>query len=398
MLIAPNFPWHRADSPEEQLALSKEFGLTPKSYVHPKPLIYRDMDGNIVPCTLVGRQSGRYAIIEIGDALHTIHADCLADMQGAARTRRTELRATRPVYTVIDIETTGLDRGTAEIIEFGALRVENGTPTERFSLLVQPSAPVPPVCAELTGITDEMLAGQPSISEALPAFLAFVGKTPLVGQNLLDFDLPIINRVCKEQGVPPLDSQCCDTLLTARSCLRLPGYKLEALAAALHVPQSTAHRALGDCETTHRVFEALVTAHPASVRWSRPDRAPEQGRLAVCSPSARHRKAACALSVAAEGEGDRPRNRPVRPAHPLFGKTCVLTGELVHMSDRDAMQRIADCGGLNADNVTKKTDLLIVGGGSSPARKSGKVTKAEDYIERGIPIRILTEEEFEKML
>ena len=154
MLIAPNFPWHRADSPEEQLALSKEFGLTPKSYVHPKPLIYRDMDGNIVPCTLVGRQSGRYAIIEIGDALHTIHADCLADMQGAARTRRTELRATRPVYTVIDIETTGLDRGTAEIIEFGALRVENGTPTERFSLLVQPSAPVPPVCAELTGITD----------------------------------------------------------------------------------------------------------------------------------------------------------------------------------------------------------------------------------------------------
>ena len=68
------------------------------------------------------------------------------------------------------------------------------------------------------------------------------------------------------------------------------------------------------------------------------------------------------------------------------------------MSDRDAMQRIADCGGLNADNVTKKTDLLIVGGGSSPARKSGKMKKAEDYIERGIPIRILTEEEFEKLL
>ena len=104
MLIAPNFPWHRAGSPEEQLALSKEFGLTPKSYVHPKPLIYRDMDGNIVPCTLIGRQSGRYAIIEIGDALHTIHADCLADMQGAARTRRTELCATRPVYMVIDTE------------------------------------------------------------------------------------------------------------------------------------------------------------------------------------------------------------------------------------------------------------------------------------------------------
>jgi len=105
MLIAPNFPWHRADSPEEQLALSKEFGLTPKSYVHPKPLIYRDMDGNIVPCTLVGSQSGRYAIIEIGDALHTIHADCLADMQGAAPSCARPVRSTRsstskpPVWT-----------------------------------------------------------------------------------------------------------------------------------------------------------------------------------------------------------------------------------------------------------------------------------------------------------
>ena len=198
--------------------------------------------------------------------------------------------------------------------------------------------------------------------------------------------------------MPPLDSQCCDTLLTARSCLRLPGYKLEALAAALHVPQSTAHRALGDCETTHRVFEALVTAHPASVRWSRPTA--HQNKAA--SPSApRPRVTAKQLAH----YQSRPKAKEIvpatglfDPAHPLFGKTCVLTGELIHMSDRDAMQRIADCGGLNADNVTKKTDLLIVGGGSSPARKSGKVKKAEDYIERGIPIRILTEEEFEKML
>lgn len=399
MLIAPSRPWHRADSPEALLALSKELGLTPKSYAHPKPLVYRDVNtGETADCTLVGCENSRYAVIEVGGELHTIHVDCLADMQSASRTKRTESAPVRPpVYTVIDIETTGLDRQTAEIIEFGALRVENGAAAERFSLLVQASAPIPPVCAELTGITDGMLAGQPSIREALDAFLKFVGTTPLVGQNLQDFDLPIINRICEEQGVPALRSQCCDTLLTARSCLRLPGYKLEALAAALHVPQSTAHRALGDCETTHGVFEALAAEYPSAVRWNRP------AKPRKAAPPAEPRPRITAKQLA--HYQSRPKAKDIvpatdlfDPAHPLFDKTCVLTGELLHLTDRDAMQRIADCGGRNADNVTKKTDLLIVGGGSPAGKKSGKVKKAEEYIEKGIPIRIISEEEFEKMV
>ena len=94
----------------------------------------------------------------------------------------------------------------------------------------------------------------------------------------------------------------------------------------------------------------------------------------ICAASARYRIAACA-----------------------FDKTCVLTGELLKLSDREAMQHIADCGGKNADNVTKKTDLLIVGGGSPREKKSGKVRKAEEYIEKGIPIQIISEEEFLQM-
>lgn len=183
MLIPPSRPWHRAENAEELLALSKKLGLTPKKAVEPKPLVYRDLlNGTSEPCKLVGCEGERYAIIDIGGVLHTIHIDCLADMQSGSRTRRTEAEPDCPVYTVIDIETTGLDRQTAEIIEFGALRIENGTPSAQFSMLVQASAPVPPVCARLTGITDDMLAGQPEIREALSAFVAFIGDTPLVGQ------------------------------------------------------------------------------------------------------------------------------------------------------------------------------------------------------------------------
>ena len=317
-------------------------------------------------------------------------------MQSGSRTRRTEAEPDCPVvYTVIDIETTGLDRQIAEIIEFGALRIENGTPSAQFSMLVQASAPVPPVCARLTGITDDMLAGQPEIREALAAFVAFIGDTPLVGQNLLDFDLPIINRICEEQGISPLRNRCCDTLLTARRCLTLSSYRLEALASALGAEQSTAHRALGDCETTYRVFERLAEDYPAAVQWARPPRprktAPSAPRPRVTASQLAH------FQSRPKAKDIVPATDLFDPAHPLFDKTCVLTGELLKLSDREAMQRIADCGGKNADNVTKKTDLLIVGGGSPREKKSGKVRKAEEYIEKGIPIQIISEEEFLQM-
>lgn len=117
----------------------------------------------------------------------------------------------------------------------------------------------------------------------------------------------------------------------------------------------------------------------------------------VCTASARYCVAACAFSVASKGKGHHPATDLFDPAHPLFDKTCVLTGELLKLSDREAMQRIADFGGKNADNVTKKTDFLIVGGGSPSEKKSGKVRKAEEYIEKGIPIRIISEEEFLQM-
>ncbi len=85
------------------------------------------------------------------------------------------------------------------------------------------------------------------------------------------------------------------------------------------------------------------------------------------------------------------------PAHPLFDKTCVLTGELLKLSDREAMQRIADCGGKNADNVTKRPIFSSSAAVRPGETKSGKVRKAEEYIEKGIPIQIISEEEFLQM-
>ena len=71
-------------------------------------------------------------------------------------------------YVVFDIETTGLSSLTCRIIEIGAVRVENGRITERFSTFVNPQVPIPYRIEQLTGINDGMVLEAPDIREVLP--------------------------------------------------------------------------------------------------------------------------------------------------------------------------------------------------------------------------------------
>ena len=56
-------------------------------------------------------------------------------------------------YTVIDIESTGLNPLNAEIIEVSALRVRGAVITDRFTSLIKPVRYITKEILSLTGIT-----------------------------------------------------------------------------------------------------------------------------------------------------------------------------------------------------------------------------------------------------
>ena len=68
------------------------------------------------------------------------------------------------------------------------------------------------------------------------------------------------------------------------------------------------------------------------------------------------------------------------------------------MSRKDAMQLVVDFGGSVGDNVTKKTNYLILGNNdfcqSIKDGKSNEQKKAEDLILKGHDIEILSENVF----
>lgn len=93
---------------------------------------------------------------------------------------------------------------------------------------------------------------------------------------------------------------------------------------------------------------------------------------------------------------------PTDENHPFYGKNIVLTGELLSLERKDAMQALVDVGAILKSGVSTKTDFLIVGQQDKSIvgddGLSGKEEKAYALIEKGINIKILNEDEFLQML
>ena len=69
-------------------------------------------------------------------------------------------------YVVFDIETTGFSPINNQIIEIGAVKVEGGVITDKFSTFVNPDVPIPFRIEKLTGINDSMVLPAPKIGRA----------------------------------------------------------------------------------------------------------------------------------------------------------------------------------------------------------------------------------------
>jgi len=76
-------------------------------------------------------------------------------------------------FVIVDLETTGLSPVKNEIIEIGAIKVENGQVVDTMDIFVKPKTPVSYFITNLTGITNEMLKSGYDIEEGMKKFIEF---------------------------------------------------------------------------------------------------------------------------------------------------------------------------------------------------------------------------------
>ncbi len=190
----------------------------------------------------------------------TVMTNQQLSLQKVMRYRAPESTLIRETDLIIfDLETTGLDTRGDHIIEIGALKVCQGNQTAEFSTLVKPpTMPLPKVITKITGITNDMLEGQPDIESMLPEFLSFIDGCILVAHNA-DFDMSFLYHTANRLGYQ-VDWPGFCTLKLARALLPdLESKKLDTLAEHYGLTFEARHRSIGDCKVTHSVLNEMIT-------------------------------------------------------------------------------------------------------------------------------------------
>ena len=160
-------------------------------------------------------------------------------------------------FVVFDLETTGFSAAKNKIIEIGAVKVVNGSITERFSTFVNPKVPIPYEIEQLTHITDDMVLDAPMIHEILPQFMEFCQNAVMVAHNA-DFDMSFIRHNCDLLGLE-CEKTVLDTVALARVLLpSLNRFKLNTIAKALNISLENHHRAVDDAACTAEIFTKFV--------------------------------------------------------------------------------------------------------------------------------------------
>lgn len=282
-------------------------------------------------------------------------------------------------YTVIDVETTGLDPSYDEIIEIGAIKVRNNEINSQFSSLVKPSRPIDEFIENLTGITNEMLKNAPSIKEVLPQFIDFINDDILLGHNI-HFDINFLYYNLDFYLDYKLSNNFIDLMrLTRKVYPNLENHKLVTIAEFLNINIENHHRSLADCLTTHKCYQVLARQFNYD------------SKLLKSLWRTHISKSLDLRNITAETNN-------FNTDHPLYNKYCVFTGKLEKLTRKEAAQLVVNLGGKCQNNITKQTNFLIVGNfdycSNIKGGKSSKLKKAEKLILQGQDLQILSENTF----
>ena len=162
-------------------------------------------------------------------------------------------------FCVVDMETTGGSPVDGRITEIGAVKVRGGERLGTFQTLVDPREPIPHVVAQLTGIDDRLVAGEPPIEQVLPALVEFLRGGVFVAHNA-GFDVGFLNAALArlDYEAVPAPAVCTARLAKRVVWPEVPNVRLRTLATYFRTRVQPVHRALADAEATAEVLQGLL--------------------------------------------------------------------------------------------------------------------------------------------
>ena len=159
-------------------------------------------------------------------------------------------------YVFFDLETSGLSCVFDDIIEFGAVKAKNGVEIDRIDILINPGHKISDFTANLTGITNEMLADKKTLKEELPRIVEFLGDSVLVAHNA-SFDIGFLQQALNRKITNPI----IDTLPLCRYLFQdEKRYTLGHMCRSkgIDYDEESAHRGDYDAEVLKDLFISAI--------------------------------------------------------------------------------------------------------------------------------------------
>lgn len=295
-------------------------------------------------------------------------------------------------YTILDLETTGLDPNYDDVLEIGALKVRNDTVVDRLEITILPSEAnfeVPSFVENLTGLTTQYVKNTGvSSDEGIEKLLRFTEDDLILGYNT-SFDINFIFDLALRSTGYKFTNDYIDIMRISRKVFPdLKHHRVKDMVKVFNLEKDQVHRALSDSEQEMQIYYCLQAKIDESC-------GSEQFLKSFLPVHRKHAPSKKASEITSD-------KKIFDHTNPFFQQSVCFTGKLDALVRKNAMQLIKDLGGEPQDGVNRRTNYLILGDTSySSSVKDGQTTKlkkAYKLKQDGQDIDVITETVFMDMI
>lgn len=161
------------------------------------------------------------------------------------------------MYTIIDVETTGLRPSEDKITEIAIYKHDGESIVDSFESLVNPECYIPDRITQMTGISNEMVADAPKFYEIAKQIIEITEGSVFVAHNA-HFDYGFVREEFKALGYRFTRKTLCTVRVSRKIFPGLPSYSLAKLCKHFKIKLDNHHRAAADAIATTQILEKLL--------------------------------------------------------------------------------------------------------------------------------------------
>lgn len=304
-------------------------------------------------------------------------------------------------FISIDFETANLNMNS--VCSIGVVAVKDLEIVSSFySLIKPPDNQFHYKNTEIHGLTYEDVKSSPIFPDVWEYINKLISSSKYVIAHNAQFDMSALKETLCYYDLPFPEFLYIDSITYSRATIYAKSNSLSSIADSLSINLEEHHNALSDAltcahiiiksvlQSRFKTFYTYLNFYNIKIKKSSEL---VSNKTFMRKPSSINKVSITELKTEIDDFNEE---------HPLYCKTCVITGDLMSFDRQTAFQKILDLGGTVKSSVSKKTHYLIVGNqDKSLVGESGissKERKAKEFIEKGVDIKIINENEFLELI